>query len=117
VFIAVIASQVQLVEMLLEKYVPSLYTSLGIFLPLIAVNCAIMGASLFMEQRDYTLIEATVFGVSSGIGWLMAIVLFSSVLEKLKYSNPPKGVNSFSNNMIVAGLIAMAFMAFAGLKI
>jgi Na+-transporting NADH:ubiquinone oxidoreductase subunit E len=117
VFIAVIASQVQLVEMLLEKYVPSLYTSLGIFLPLIAVNCAILGASLFMEQREYDFAEAVVFGFSAGLGWLLAIVAFSSVLQKLKYANLPKGLDGFAINMITAGLIAMAFMAFAGLKL
>jgi Na+-transporting NADH:ubiquinone oxidoreductase subunit E len=117
VFIAVIASQVQLVEMLLEKYVPSLYTSLGIFLPLIAVNCAILGASLFMEQREYDFAESVVFGFSAGLGWLLAIVAFSSVLQKLKYANLPKGLDGFAINMITAGLIAMAFMAFAGLKV
>lgn len=117
VFIAVIASQVQLVEMLLEKYVPALYTSLGIFLPLIAVNCAILGGSLFMEQREYDFVESLVFGFSSGLGWLLAIVAFSSVLQKLKYANLPTGIGGFPINMITAGLIAMAFMAFAGLKI
>ncbi len=116
-FIAVIASQVQLVEMLMEKFSPGLYTSLGIFLPLIAVNCAILGTSLFMEQRGYTFIEAVVFGFSSGIGWFLAIVAFSAVLQKLKYANLPKGLDGFAINMITTGLIAMAFMAFAGIKL
>ena len=117
VFIAVIASQVQLVEMIMDKYLPTLYTSLGIFLPLIAVNCAILGGSLFMEQREYDFAESVVFGVSSGLGWLLAIVAYSSVLQKLKYANLPQGLAGFPINMITAGLIAMAFMAFAGLKI
>jgi Na+-transporting NADH:ubiquinone oxidoreductase subunit E len=116
-FIAVIASQVQLVEMLMEKFSPGLYTSLGIFLPLIAVNCAILGTSLFMEQRNYTFSEAVVFGFSSGIGWFLAIVAFSAVLQKLKYANLPKGLDGFAINMIVTGLIAMAFMSFAGIKL
>ncbi|MDC0036923.1 NADH:ubiquinone reductase (Na(+)-transporting) subunit E [bacterium] len=116
-FIAVIASQVQLVEMLMEKFVPGLYMSLGIFLPLIAVNCAILGTSLFMEQRQYTFSEALVFGFSSGIGWFLAIVAFSAVLQKLKYAHLPKGLDGFAINMITTGLIAMAFMAFAGIKL
>tara|TARA_E500000178_G_C16957349_1_gene724328 strand:+ start:141 stop:767 length:627 start_codon:yes stop_codon:yes gene_type:complete len=116
-FIAVIASQVQLVEMLMEKYSPQLYTSLGIFLPLIAVNCAILGTSLFMEQRQYTFVESTVFGFSSGIGWYLAIVTYSAVLQKLKYASLPKGLDGFAINMITAGLIAMAFMGFSGIKL
>ena len=116
-FIAVIASQVQLVEMLMEKFSPGLYTSLGIFLPLIAVNCAILGTSLFMEQRAYTFIESVVFGFSSGIGWFLAIVCFSAVLQKLKYAHLPKGLDGFAVNVVVTGLIAMAFMAFAGIKL
>ena len=117
VFIAVIASQVQLVEMVMEKYAPALYTSLGIFLPLIAVNCAILGTSLFMEQRHYNFAESVVFGFSSGLGWLLAIVAFSSVLQKVKYANLPKGLAGFPINMITTGLIAMAFLSFAGLKL
>ena len=116
-FIAVIASQVQLVEMLMEKFSPGLYTSLGIFLPLIAVNCAILGTSLFMEQRQYNFSEALVFGFSSGIGWYLAIVAFSAVLQKLKYADLPRGLDGFASYMITTGLIAMAFMAFAGLKL
>lgn len=116
-FIAVIAAMVQLVEMLMEKFSPALYTSLGIFLPLIAVNCAILGTSLFMEQRQYNFSEAVVFGFSSGIGWFLAIVCFSAVLQKLKYADLPKGLSGFAINMITTGLIAMAFMAFAGIKL
>ena len=91
-FIAIIAAMVQLVEMVVEKFSPSLYGSLGIFLPLIAVNCAILGGSLFMVQRDYTLAEASVYGVGSGIGWMFAIVALAAVREKLKYSNVPDGL-------------------------
>jgi Na+-transporting NADH:ubiquinone oxidoreductase subunit E len=116
-FIAVIAAMVQLVEMIMERYVPALYTSLGIFLPLIAVNCAILGTSLFMEQRQYVFSEALVFGFSSGIGWFLAIVAFSAVLQKLKYADLPKGLDGFAINMLTTGLIAMAFMAFAGIKL
>lgn len=117
VFIAVIASQVQLVEMLMEKFTPGLYSSLGIFLPLIAVNCAILGTSLFMNERQYDFSESFVFGFSSGIGWYLAIVTFSAVLQKLKYADLPKGLDGFAINMITTGLIAMAFMAFAGIKL
>lgn len=116
-FIATIAAMVQLVEMVMERYLPALYTSLGIFLPLIAVNCAILGTSLFMEQRDYSFPEALVFGFSSGIGWYLAIVAMAAVLQKLKYASPPKGMHGFAFNMITTGLIAMAFMAFAGIKL
>lgn len=116
-FIAVIASQVQLVEMLMDKFTPSLYSSLGIFLPLIAVNCAILGTSLFMEQRAYSFVESVVFGMSSGVGWFLAIVGFSAVLQKLRYADLPRGLDGFAINMIITGLIAMAFMAFAGIKL
>ena len=116
-FIAVIAAMVQLTEMIMEKFMPSLYVSLGIFLPLIAVNCAILGTSLFMEQRAYNFSESVVFGFSSGIGWFLAIVAFSAVLQKLKYAHLPKGLDGFAINMITTGLIAMAFMAFAGIKL
>jgi Na+-transporting NADH:ubiquinone oxidoreductase subunit E len=116
-FISVIAAQVQLIEMLMEKFTPGLYISLGIFLPLIAVNCAILGAALFMEQRSYNFAESLVFGFSSGLGWFLAILSFSAVLQKLKYAHPPKGLNGFALNMITTGLIAMAFMAFAGIKL
>lgn len=116
-FIAVIAAIVQLVEMIIEKVSPSLYGTLGIFLPLIAVNCAILGSSLFMAQRDYTLAEATVFGFSSGIGWCLAIVALAAIREKLKYSNVPKGLRGLGITMLITGLMGMAFMSFMGISI
>lgn len=116
-FIATIAAMVQLVEMVMERYFPALYSSLGIFLPLIAVNCAILGTSLFMEQRQYNFPEALVFGFSSGIGWYLAIVAMAAILQKLKYADVPRSLNGFAINMITTGLIAMAFMAFAGIKL
>jgi len=116
-FIATIAAMVQIVEMVMEKYLPVLHISLGIFLPLIAVNCAILGTSLFMIERKYNFAEATVFGLSSGVGWLLAIVAMAAVNQKLKYANLPKGLDGFAVNMITTGLIAMAFMAFAGIKL
>ena len=116
-FIAVIASIVQLVEMIIEKYSPSLYGSLGIFLPLIAVNCAILGSSLFMVKDDYTLLEATVFASSSGIGWLLAIIALAAVREKLKYSNVPPPLRGLGITMIITGLMGIAFMAFMGIKL
>ena len=116
-FIATIAGMVQLVEMLMEKFTPSLYNSLGIFLPLIAVNCAILGSSLFMVERSYTFAESAVFGFSSGIGWLLAIVAFSAIQQKLKYAHLPKGLDGFAINMITTGLMAMAFMGFMGISL
>ena len=116
-FIATIAAMVQIVEMILDRYSPALYTALGIFLPLITVNCAILGTSLFMEARQYNFAEATVFGISSGIGWYLAIMAMAAVLQKLKYASLPKGLSGFAINMITTGLIAMAFMAFAGIKL
>eukprot|EP01047_Picozoa_sp_COSAG01_P077079 COSAG01_NODE_13755_length_1540_cov_1.104788_1_plen_190_part_10 len=104
-FIATIAAMVQIVEMILDKYVPVLYTELGIFLPLITVNCAILGTSLFMEARQYDFVEATVFGISSGIGWYLAIMAMAAVLQKLKYASLPKGLSGFAINMITTGLI------------
>src|SRR5512133_1642124 len=118
VFIAVIAAMVQLVEMIIEKYSPALYNSLGIFLPLIAVNCAILGAALFMQEREYqTLTEATVFGVGSGIGWMFAIVSIAAIREKLKYSNVPDPLKGLGITFILTGLIAIAFMGFMGITI
>lgn len=118
VFIAVIASIVQLVEMVVERYAPALYTNLGIFLPLIAVNCAILGASLFMQQRNYaTFGQATIYGIGSGIGWFIAIVLMAAIREKLKYSNPPKPLRGVGLTFIITGLLGMAFMAFMGIKL
>jgi len=114
-FIATIAASVQLVEMTMEKFLPFLYSTLGIFLPLIAVNCAILGGSLFMDQRGYNFVESVVFGFSSGIGWLLAIVAMAAIQEKLKYADIPKGLQGFGINMIITGLISLAFMAFSGI--
>lgn len=117
-FIAVIASMVQLVEMIVEKFAPSLYSSLGIFLPLIAVNCAILGGSLFMQERDYsTLAEATSFGLGSGIGWLLAIVGIAAIREKIRYSNIPAPLRGLGITFIVTGLMGIAFMSFMGIKL
>jgi Na+-transporting NADH:ubiquinone oxidoreductase subunit E len=118
IFIAVIAAIVQLVEMIIEKFSPSLYNSLGIFLPLIAVNCAILGAALFMQEREYqTLAEATVFGVGSGVGWLIAIVSIAAIREKLKYSNVPDPLKGLGITFILTGLMAIAFMGLMGFKL
>jgi Na+-transporting NADH:ubiquinone oxidoreductase subunit E len=116
-YIAVIAAMVQLVEMILDKYSPGLYAALGIFLPLIAVNCAILGASLFMVERDYTLGEATVFGFGSGVGWFLAIVAMAAIRYKLRYSNVPPGLKGLGITMLVTGLMSMAFMIFAGIQL
>ncbi len=118
VFIAVIASMVQLVEMVVERFAPVLYANLGIFLPLIAVNCAILGASLFMQERNYaTLGEATVYGIGSGIGWFLAIVVMAAIRERMKYSNVPKPLRGVGITFIVTGLLGIAFMAFMGIKL
>lgn len=118
IFIAVIASITQIVEMAIEKFSPSLYAQLGIFLPLIAVNCAILGASLFMQERGYSsLAEATVFGLGSGIGWLLAIVALAAIREKLKYSNVPAPLKGLGITFIVTGLMGMAFMSFMGITL
>lgn len=117
-FIAVIASFVQLVEMIVEKYAPSLYASLGIFLPLIAVNCAIMGGSLFMQQRAFANVGvATVYGFGSGMGWLLAIVGMAAIREKLAYSDVPKPLRGLGITFILTGLMGIAFMCFSGFKI
>ncbi len=117
-FIAVIASMTQLVEMVVEKFSPSLYASLGIFLPLIAVNCAILGGSLFMQQRDFGSIwTATVYGAGSGIGWLLAIVGIAAIREKLAYSNIPKPLRGVGISFIITGLMGIAFMSFLGIKL
>lgn len=118
VFIAVIAAMVQLVEMVVEKFSPSLYNSLGIFLPLIAVNCAILGAALFMQEREYeNVLEATVFGVGSGIGWMLAIVGIAAIREKMRYSNVPAPLKGLGITFILTGLMAIAFMGFMGIKL
>ncbi len=116
-FIAVIAAFVQLVEMALDKYTPALYSALGIYLPLIAVNCAILGVCLFMVQRNYTFVETTVFSASSGVGWALAIIALASIREKLKYSNVPAGLRGLGITFIITGLMAMGFMCFAGLSL
>ncbi len=118
IFIAVIASIVQLVEMIVEKFSPSLYASLGIFLPLIAVNCAILGGSLFMQERGYeTLGEATTFALGSGLGWFLAIVALAAIREKLAYSKIPAPLRGLGITFIVVGLMGIAFMSFMGIKL
>jgi len=117
-FIAIIASMVQLVEMIVEKFSPSLYASLGIFLPLIAVNCAILGGSLFMQQREYqNIAEATVFGLGSGIGWFMAIVAIAAIREKIQYSNVPAPLRGLGITFVITGIMGIAFMTFMGIKL
>lgn len=117
-FIAVIASMVQLVEMIVEKFAPALYSSLGIFLPLIAVNCAILGGSLFMQQKDFVNIaEATVYGLGSGVGWLLAIVAIAAIREKITYSNVPAPLRGLGITFILTGLMGLAFMGFMGIKL
>ena len=116
-FIAVIASMVQLVEMIIEKFSPALYGSLGIFLPLIAVNCAILGSSIFMQQRDYTFPEAVVFASSSGFGFYLAILTMSTIRYKLRYSKIPNGLKGLGITMILTGLLAIAFLSFSGINL
>ncbi len=117
-FIAVIASLVQLVEMVVERFSPALYSALGIFLPLIAVNCAILGGSLFMQEKEYeTLAEASVYGLGSGFGWMVAIVTIAAIREKLRYSNIPKPLQGLGVSFIITGLMAIAFMSFLGIKL
>ena len=117
-FIAVIASMVQLVEMIIEKFSPALYGSLGIFLPLIAENCAILGGSLFMQERNYANItEATVFGLGSGIGWFLAIVGIAAIREKIRYSQVPAPLRGLGITFIITGLMGIAFMSFMGIKL
>lgn len=118
IFIAVIAAMTQLVEMAVEKFSPALYNSLGIFLPLIAVNCAILGGSLFMQEREYkTLAEATSFGLGSGIGWFLAIVGIAAIREKMKYSNVPAPLKGLGITFILTGLMAIAFLGLMGIKL
>ena len=117
-FIAVIASMVQLVEMIIEKFSPALHNSLGIFLPLIAVNCAILGGSLFMQENDYSNItEASVYGIGSGVGWFLAIVALGSIREKIRYSNVPPALRGLGITYIITGLMGIAFMSFMGIKL
>lgn len=116
-FIGSIAATVQIVEMALDKYSPALYNALGVFLPLIAVNCAILGASLFMVERDYTLAESTVFGIGNGIGWALAVVAMAALREKMRYSNVPEGLRGLGIAFILTGLMAIGFMAFSGIQL
>ncbi len=115
--IGTIAAVVQVVEMAVDRYAPKLYNALGVFLPLIAVNCAILGASLFMEQREYSLGEAAVFGLGSGIGWAMAIVALAAIREKMRYSNVPEGLRGLGIAFILTGLMAIGFLAFSGIQL
>jgi Na+-transporting NADH:ubiquinone oxidoreductase subunit E len=117
IFIAVIAAMVQLTEMVVEKFSPALYGSLGIFLPLIAVNCAILGGSLFMVGRPYNLLEASVYGLGSGIGWMLAIVALAGVREKMKYSNVPGPLKGLGITFILVGLMSLGFLSFLGFSI
>jgi len=117
-FIAVIASMVQLVEMIVEKFAPALYGALGIFLPLIAVNCSILGGALFMQDRQYpTIGEASVFGLGSGVGWLLAIVAIAAIREKIRYSNVPPALRGLGITFILTGLMGIAFMSFMGFEL
>ncbi|OPZ19658.1 MAG: Na(+)-translocating NADH-quinone reductase subunit E [candidate division BRC1 bacterium ADurb.BinA364] len=116
-YIGTIAAATQIVEMALDRYVPKLYSALGIFLPLIAVNCAILGASLFMVERELNFAESVVFGFSNGIGWLLAIVALASVRERLRYSNIPAGLRGLGIAFIITGLMALGFMAFSGIQL
>ena len=116
-YIGTIAAMVQIVEMTLDRFFPALYGALGVFLPLIAVNCAILGASLWMVEREYGLTESVVFGVSSGIGWLMAVVALAAIRERLRYSNVPPGLRGLGITFILTGLMAIGFLAFSGISL
>ena len=116
-YIGVIAASVQILEMFLDKYVPALYNALGVFLPLITVNCAILGGSLFMVERDYDFGESVVYGFGSGFGWALAIVALAGVREKLRYSDVPHGLRGLGITFMTVGLMAMAFMAFTGIQL
>lgn len=116
-YIAVIAATVQVVEMIIEKSSPALYSALGIFLPLIAVNCAILGSALFMDQRNYSFPDSIVFGFGSGVGWALAIVSMAAIRKKLYYSNIPRPLRGLGITMLLTGLLAMAFMCFAGIRL
>lgn len=116
-YIGVIAAIVQILEMFLEKFVPALYNALGVFLPLITVNCAIMGASLFMVERDYNFTESVVYGTGAGIGWALAIVALAGIREKLKYSDVPAGLQGLGITFIVVGLMSLGFMSFSGIQL
>ena len=117
VFIAVIAAMVQLVEMIIDRFSPALYQNLGIFLPLIAVNCSILGGSLFLVEREYTLLESTVFGFGSGLGWFLAIIAMASIRYRLRYSNVPIKLRGIGITMLLTGLLSIAFMSFGGIQL
>jgi Na+-transporting NADH:ubiquinone oxidoreductase subunit E len=116
-FIAQIAAIVQILEMIIDRYSPALYTALGVYLPLITVNCAILGVALFMVERNYSFAETVVYGAGSGVGWCLAIVAMAAIQKKLRYADVPKGLQGFGLSMIVTGLIAMGFLLFAGISV
>jgi len=116
-YIGVIAALVQILEMFLDKYVPALYNALGVFLPLITVNCAILGGSLFMVERNYDLAESVVFGAGSGVGWALAITALAGIREKMKYSNVPPGLEGLGITFIIVGLMSLGFMSFGGIDL
>jgi Na+-transporting NADH:ubiquinone oxidoreductase subunit E len=116
-YIGVIAASVQVLEMFLDRYAPALYNALGIFLPLITVNCAILAGSLFMVERDYSFSESVVYGIASGAGWALAVITLAAVRERLKYSDVPDGLQGLGITFVTAGLIAMAFLAFSGIQL
>ena len=117
VYIGTIAATVQLLEMLLDRFVPKLYVALGVFLPLITVNCAILGAVLFMVERDYSFTESVVFGLGNGVGWALAVVALAAIREKMAYSNVPDGLRGLGITFIVTGLMAIGFLAFGGIQL
>jgi len=116
-FIAVIAAAVQGIEMIIDRYSQALYTALGVFLPLIAVNCAILGTSLFMVEREYDFVQSLAFGLGAGVGWMMAIVSMAAIRKKLRYADVPAGLEGYGLTMVVTGLMAMAFMLFSGITL
>ncbi|MDN6318729.1 MAG: NADH:ubiquinone reductase (Na(+)-transporting) subunit E [Marinobacter sp.] len=116
-YIGVIAAIVQIMEMILDKYIPALYSALGVFLPLITVNCAIMGAALFMVERDYTFSESVVYGFGAGVGWALAIIALAGIREKLKYSDVPEGLRGLGITFITVGLMSLGFMSFSGISL
>ncbi len=116
-YIGVIAALVQVLEMVLDRYFPRLYHALGIFLPLITVNCAILGASLFMVERDYSFAESVIFGFGGGVGWALAVVALAGIREKLKYSDVPEGLQGLGITFITVGLMSLGFMAFSGIRL
>ncbi len=116
-FIGIVAALVQIIEMLLDRYVPALYRALGIYLPLLAINCAIIGGSLFMVERQYDFAESTVYGIGTGIGWALAIVALAAIRERLRYADIPKGLQGLGIAFIVTGLLSMAFSAFVGVRV